>query len=55
MNCGVIFELLLELELFGYEKGVFIGVRIEGKIGLLEFVDGGILMFDEIGEMLIFL
>lgn len=49
-NCAVFNEFLLEFELFGYEKGAFIGVdkRREGR-----FVeaDGGTLFFDEIGDI----
>lgn len=46
----VILKDLIELELFGYEKGVFIGVNIICQ-GCFEQVDGGILFFDEIGDM----
>lgn len=47
--------MLMELigsELFGYEKGVFIGV-VSCKVGLFEWVYGGILFLDEIIEMLL--
>lgn len=47
----VILEILIEFELFGYEKGVFIGVNVNCK-GLVEVVDGGMLFLDEIGELL---
>lgn len=50
VNCVVIFENLLELEFFGYEKGVFIGV-IVCCVGKFEEVDGGMFLFDEILEM----
>lgn len=51
VNCGAIVESLLEVELFGYEEGVFIGLRCGGCVGLFEIVYGGTLFFDEIGEM----
>ena len=41
---------LLEAELFGYEKGAFTGAT-ESKKGLVELTDGGILFFDEIGDL----
>lgn len=47
-NCGVIFEGLIEVELFGYVDGVFSGFKKGGKSGFIEVVDGGILLFDEI-------
>lgn len=50
VNCVVIFENLLESELFGYVKGVFIGVDCVW-MGKFVLVDGGILFFDEIGEL----
>lgn len=41
---------MVMLVLFGYVKGVFIGVR-EECVGLLCSVDGGMLFFDEVGEL----
>lgn len=35
VNCVVLLEGLIEVELFGYEEGVFIGVCKIGNIGLL--------------------
>lgn len=52
INCGVILEGMINLELFGYEKGVFMGVVGECK-GYFEIYDGGIIFLDEIGEMLL--
>lgn len=51
-NCVVLNELLLELEFFGYEKGVFIGVDWWWE-GCFVEVDGGMLFFDEIGDILL--
>lgn len=50
VNCGAIPENLLESELFGYEEGAFTGARKNGKIGLFELANNGILFLDEIGE-----
>lgn len=50
INCVVIFVSFLESELFGYDKGVFIGV-INIYCGCFEIVDGGMLFFDEIGDI----
>lgn len=50
VNCGAIPENLLESELFGYEKGAFTGAREDGKKGVFELADGGVLFLDEIGE-----
>lgn len=51
VNCANIPENLLELELFGYEKGAFTDARKEGKEGLVELADKGTLFLDEIGEL----
>lgn len=45
---------MLESELFGYEKGVFIGVIIS-CVGCFELVEGGMIFFDEIGDMLLYM
>ncbi|MCQ4636459.1 sigma 54-interacting transcriptional regulator [Anaerovorax odorimutans] len=50
VNCGAIPENLLESELFGYERGAFTGAREDGKKGVFELADGGVLFLDEIGE-----
>jgi PAS domain S-box-containing protein len=51
INCGEMPETLIELEMFGYEKGSFTGARTEGKAGLFEVADGGTVFLDEIGEL----
>lgn len=51
INCGEMPENLIELEMFGYEKGSFTGARTEGKVGLFEVADGGTVFLDEIGEL----
>ncbi|HBX24220.1 MAG TPA: transcriptional regulator [Desulfotomaculum sp.] len=51
VNCGAIPEDLLESELFGYEAGAFTGAKKEGKIGMFELADKGVLFLDEIAEL----
>ena len=51
VNCGAISPSLVESELFGYEPGTFTGANREGKRGLIEAADGGILFLDEISEL----
>ncbi len=51
INCGAIPEMLLESELFGYEKGAFTGADISGKLGKFEIADQGTIFLDEIGDM----
>jgi transcriptional regulator with PAS, ATPase and Fis domain len=51
VNCGAIPESLLESEFFGYEKGAFTSAAQDGKAGLFEQANGGILFLDEVGEL----
>jgi len=51
INCGAIPEMLLESELFGYEKGAFTGADKSGKLGKFEIADHGTIFLDEIGDL----
>lgn len=50
INCGAMNEELMLNELFGHEKSAFTDAGSLHK-GLLETTDGGVVLFDEIGEM----
>lgn len=50
VNCVVLMELLVFGEFFGYVCGVFIGVECDCR-GVFEEVLGGIVFFDEIGDL----
>ena len=50
-NCAALPETLVEMELFGYEKGAFTGSKPTGKVGLFELAQEGTIFLDEIGEL----
>ena len=50
INCNTISDLLLESELFGYEKGSFTGADKQRK-GKFEIANGGTIFLDEIGDI----
>ena len=50
VNCGVLYQDLLQSELFGHEKGAFTGATSQRR-GMFELADKGTLFLDEIGEM----
>ena len=50
INCAAFPENLLESELFGYKKGAFTGA-FKDKEGIIEAVNNGTLLFDELGKM----
>ena len=51
INCGAIPDMLLESELFGYDKGAFTGADKSGKPGKFEIAHKGTIFLDEIGDM----
>ena len=51
LNCGAITRELFGSEIFGHVGGAFTGSSKEGKAGVFELADGGVLSLDEIGEM----
>ena len=50
VNCAAIPESLIESELFGHEKGAFVGAT-STRTGLVETANGSTLFLDEIGEL----
>ncbi|MDR2340000.1 MAG: sigma 54-interacting transcriptional regulator, partial [Deltaproteobacteria bacterium] len=51
INCAALPEQLLEAELFGYEKGTFVGAAPEGRAGIFEVASKGTAHLDEIDCM----
>lgn len=51
ISCGAIPETLMESELFGYEPGAFTGASRDGKKGVFEAAQDGIVFLDEVGEL----
>ncbi len=50
LNCAALPELLIESELFGYERGAFSGA-MASKPGMFELAHTGSLFLDEVGEL----
>jgi Nif-specific regulatory protein len=50
VNCAAIPEMLIESELFGYEKGAFTGAEKQHK-GRFELAQKGTIFLDEIGDL----
>jgi transcriptional regulator with PAS, ATPase and Fis domain len=50
LNCAALPELLIESELFGYERGAFSGA-LATKPGMFELAQTGSVFLDEIGEL----
>lgn len=51
-NCASVAQSFMLSELFGYTPGSFTGALKEGKKGLIEKANGGLLILEEIGEIL---
>jgi DNA-binding NtrC family response regulator len=50
INCAALPDLLIESELFGFERGAFSGADCQKK-GMFELANQGTLFLDEIGEL----
>lgn len=50
LNCAALPSELVEVEMFGYERGAFAGA-FEKKAGMFETAEGGTILLDEIGDM----
>lgn len=51
LNCAALPRELIESELFGYVDGAFTGARRQGKKGLFEVANGGVILLDEINSL----
>ncbi|RWD59354.1 MAG: sigma-54-dependent Fis family transcriptional regulator [Mesorhizobium sp.] len=51
LNCGAVTKELFGSELFGHVAGAFTGASREGKAGVFEQANGGVLSLDEVGEL----
>ena len=51
LNCGAVTKELFGSELFGHVAGAFTGASRDGKPGVFELANRGVLSLDEIGEM----
>jgi two-component system nitrogen regulation response regulator NtrX len=51
VNCAAIPEDMIESELFGHRKTIFVSGSAENKTGKFEKADGGSLFLDEVGDM----
>jgi len=50
VDCSALPDSMLELEIYGYEKGAFCGA-MRTKMGRVELADKGTLLLDNLGEM----
>jgi transcriptional regulator with GAF, ATPase, and Fis domain len=50
VDCGALSDTLIESELFGCRRGAFTGAN-EGRAGLIESANGGVLFLDEIANL----
>jgi DNA-binding NtrC family response regulator len=50
LDCASLSESLLEAELFGHERGAYTDAK-EGRPGMLETANGGVVFLDEVAEL----